>query len=158
MNETQDLTQIAIKEFINGNDNSKHTKVTLKEKNLRGSGFFSKSSRIINKNISKEVRSEIVADIKGTGELREITVVADTAINIILKVDGNNLFEGISQWSELNDITSYTDIITARVDGANYVFSLSKIRFTESLFLQVYFDSDANISSIFGIYDLFRSI
>lgn len=153
---TEDLTQIAIKEFINSSDGSKHTRVTLKDNIAKDKSFTLKSSRIINKNISREVRSEIIADIIGVGELREITIVADSAINVILKVDGENLLEGISQWSELNAITLYNDTITARVDGTNYVFSLKKIRFIKSLFLQVYFDTNANISSIFGIYDFWR--
>jgi len=152
----EDLTQVAIKEFINSNDGSKHTKVTLKDKAIKDSGFFLKSSRIINRNLSKQVRSEILADIDGSGELREITVVADSPINIILKVDGENLIEGISQWTELTAITSYTDIITAKTDGTNYIFVVNKIRFSESLFLQVYFDSNSTISSIFGVYDLFK--
>lgn len=153
----EDLTKVAIKEFINSSDNSKHIQVKLNNKNpIRNNNVLLKSSRIINKNVSRSVRSEIVADIVGTGELREITVVSDTAINVILKVDKENLLEGISQWSELNAITLYNDLITARLDGANYVFNLKKIRFTESLFLQVYFDTNANISSIFGIYDFWR--
>lgn len=150
----EDLTQIAIKEFINSSGDQKHTLVD--KKLIYNNNVLLKSSRIINRNISRSVRSEIVANIVGTGELREITVVSDTAINVILKVDKENLFEGISQWSELNAVTLYNDLVTARVDNNNYIFNLKKIRFTESLFLQVYFDTNANISSIFGIYDLWR--
>ncbi len=155
--ELKNPTEIAIKEFINSSDGSKHTRVTLKDNsNIKEKNIILKSSRIINRNLSRSVRSEIVADIIGTGELREITVVADTAINAILKVDGENLLEGISQWSELNAITLYNDTITARVDGTNYVFNMKKIRFMKSLFLQVYFSTNSNISSIFGIYDFWR--
>ena len=149
----ENLTEVAIKEFINSSDESKHTQVTLKDRKLSNNKFF-RSSRIINRNISREIRSEVIADIKGVGELREITVVADTAINVILKVDDNNLLEGISQWDELNAITLYNDLVTARIDDNNYIFNLKKIRFTKSLFLQVYFDTNATISSVFGIYDL----
>lgn len=154
--ELKNPTEVAIKEFINSNDGSKHTQVVLKGKDLKGSGVLVKSSRIINRNISKQTRSEVLVDIIGSGELREITIVADTAINVILKVDGENLLQGISQWSELNAITAYTDIITAKTDGTNYIFVINKIRFYDHFFLQVYFDSNATISSIFGVYDLFK--
>jgi len=96
----------------------------------------------------------MVFEKSGTGVLREISVIADQKINPLIELDGKQPFGARSEWDDLSSITLYSTTIVARQVGSNYVLSLNKLYFRQDLSIFVWFNTDATISGIFGVYDL----
>lgn len=93
-------------------------------------------------------------ELTGKGLLREGVVVADTAMELFLEVDGRDLFAEHSSWADLTALALYSESITATARGGSYVLSITKIAFERSLRLHVKFPDTATISSLFCMYEV----
>lgn len=107
---------------------------------------------ISRKNIATS--SEDILKVLGIGFVKEIVIVADNKINLILHIDGREFLVDRSTWDDLAAITTYSNTITARVVGSSFVLILSEFYFKKSFDMKVYFSVAANITSILGFYDV----
>lgn len=89
----------------------------------------------------------------GIGVLKEITVIADQKINLNIELDEMQPFGARSDWDDLSNVTLYSETIVARLVDSNYVLNLKSLHFMHGLSIYVWFNTDATISAIFGVYD-----
>lgn len=139
-----DAVETAIHAFMND---------THKEPEHVPKKWHNRSTQIINrKNI--KTKGEAVFEKSGRGILRELTIIADREINLSVKLDGEQPFGIRSEWSDLSDITLYSDTIVARQVNSNYILNIKNLYFNSNLSVQIWFGQEAVASSIFGVYDL----
>lgn len=115
---------------------------------------YKRSTQIINRRNIKTTTGETIFKQEGTGVLREITVVADQEINILIKLDGSQPFGARSEWDDLTAITLYSETVVAKLVGSDYVLNLKSLYFKHSLSIFIWFSTEATISNVFGVYDL----
>jgi len=99
-------------------------------------------------------RTSILSAI-GSGELREIVIIADQKINVIVKADGQDILFGNNQFDNISVTSVNSKFIEARYDDPNYIIGFSGIHFQSSLEIIIWFDTPAIISSIVGLYDVY---
>ena len=103
-----------------------------------------------------ELSGEIsILNIEGTGELREIVIVANNKINMIPKIDGVDMLYGRNRYDEFSTASVHSKTIEARYDDPNYIVGLNNIHFLNTVDIRVLFDSLTVISNLICIYDVY---
>uniref|UniRef100_A0A6M3IFX4 Uncharacterized protein n=1 Tax=viral metagenome TaxID=1070528 RepID=A0A6M3IFX4_9ZZZZ len=115
---------------------------------------YTRSTRIINRRNISTTTGEKVFEQEGIGVLREVTVVADQKINLQLELDGRQPFGSRSEWDDLAAITLYSETVVAKLVGSDYVLNLKLLHFKQGLSIFAWFNTQATISNILGVYDL----
>jgi len=119
-----------------------------------GKKHYKRSTRIINRRNISTTTGEKVFEQEGIGVLREVTVVADQKINIQMELDGRQPFGARSEWDDLAAITLYSETVVAKLVGSDYVLNLKLLHFKQGLSIFAWFNTQATISNILGVYDL----
>ena len=99
-----------------------------------------------------------ILSVEGAGELRELSITADKKINIIPKVDGNDLLYGRNTFDEIATTSAHSRTVEAKFYDPDYAIGLSDIHFLKSLDIQIWTDSSATVSSLMGMYDVYGDV
>lgn len=144
-----DVVSTAIKVFAQDTGG-----VTYKDNELPDKKKYDRSTNIINRKNLSITKGEKVLNEAGKGLLRELVIIADQEINTEIHLDEKQPFGSRSEWDDFSDITPYSDTVFAQQVGVSYVLILKDLYFMHNLSIFVWFNSNATISSIFGVYDL----
>jgi hypothetical protein len=112
-----------------------------------------KTLSVYRQNFSAGADRLSILNVIGAGELREIVVIADQKINVIVTVDGQDILYGKNDFDNVSTTSVHSKYIEARYDDPDYIVGFNGIHFQHSLDITLWFDNPAVISSIVGIYD-----
>lgn len=148
-----EIVETAIQAFIHDTGGASN-KVTEPAATQPGKKKYKRSTRVINRRNINTTTGEMIFKKEGFGVLKEITVVADHEINILIKLDGTQPFGARSEWNDLTAITLYSETVVAKLVDNDYVLNLKSLHFRQGLSVFIWFSTPATISNIFGVYDL----
>jgi hypothetical protein len=109
---------------------------------------------VYRQNFSADADRMSILNVIGPGELREIVVIADQKINVIINVDDQDILYGKNDFDNISITSVNSKFVEARYDDPNYIVGFNGIHFQKSLDITVWFNTPAIISSVSGIYNL----
>lgn len=111
------------------------------------------SSEIISRSVSRITSSEVILEHKGQGYIKDLTIVSKSKINLVIQIDGKPLIDFATTFDKLNSITTYTDTITARQVGTDFVVNIKELFFTKYIKIEANLTTPNIIPTIFYLYN-----
>lgn len=111
------------------------------------------SSEIISRSVSRITSSEVILEHKGQGYIKDLTIVSESKINLVIQIDGKPLIDFATTFDKLNSITSYTDTITARQVGTDFIINIKELFFTQYIKIEANLTPPNTIQTIFYLYN-----
>jgi hypothetical protein len=95
-----------------------------------------------------------ILEVHGAGEVRECVIVADKPVNIIPKIDGVDVLGGRNRYEEMKMASVHSEMVEAGFYDPNYSVALTRLNFTESAEVTIWFDAPAVVSNLLCVYNL----